>query len=219
MWHFDTTLAESDQFLLGAAVTLCVALLATVFGSTVGLALLLLRDRRWAPARWIARTYVSFVRGTPLLVQIFLAYYALPGLVGIDMPAVAAGVIALSLNSGAFTSEILRGGLSAIPRGQFEAARALGLSQTDTWIRVILPQLVRHVLPPMINELATLVKASALLSMITVVDLTRTAQNVMNTTYRPVEALTVAAVIYFLVLLALGTGVRRLERLMSMRPS
>jgi polar amino acid transport system permease protein len=162
--------------------------------------------------RWFARTYLSFVRGTPLLIQIFLIYYALPGLIGIDVPAFTAGVIALSLNSGAFTSEILRGGLSAIAPGQLEAAQALGLSRFDVWSRVILPQLARLVLPPMVNELAMLVQASALLSVIAVVDLTRAAQNVMNTTYRPVEALTVAAVIYFVALFVLGHSARALER-------
>jgi His/Glu/Gln/Arg/opine family amino acid ABC transporter permease subunit len=212
MFHFDATFAELHQFLSGAAVTLCVAVLGAVFGIGVGLGLLFLRNGRWVPMRWIALTYLSFVRGTPLLVQIFLIYYALPGLIGIDVPAFPAGVIALSLNSGAFMSEILRGGLSAIPRNQLEAAQALGLSRFDVWSRVILPQLARLVLPPMVNELAMLVHASALLSVIAIVDLMRAAQNVMNTTHQPVEALAVAAVIYFVALFALGHGVRALER-------
>jgi His/Glu/Gln/Arg/opine family amino acid ABC transporter permease subunit len=219
MWHFAATLANMDQFLAGAVVTLSVGLLSTLLGSLIGLALLLLRGVQWGLIRWIVSAYVSFVQGTPLLVQIFLIYYALPGLIGIEVPPFAAGVAALSLNSGAFTADILRGGLSMIPRGQFEAAQALGLRRLDTWLRVILPQLARNVLPPMINELTTLVKASALLSVIAVVDLTRAAQNVMNQTYRPVQALAVAAAIYFIALFALSCGGRALERRTPIRQS
>jgi len=211
MFRLDATLSELPQFLSGAGVTLFVALLGALCGIAVGLGLLFLRKGRWAPMRWLGRAYLSFVRGTPLLIQIFLIYYALPGLIGLDLPAFAAGVIALSLNSGAFMSEIFRGGLSAIPGSQIEAAQALGLKRSDIWSRVILPQLAWLVLPPMLNELAMLVQASALLSVIAVVDLTRAAQNVMNTTYRPVEALTVAAAIYFVALFALSRGARVLE--------
>jgi len=212
MIQFSSTFAELDQFLSGATTTLCVALLGALFGLGVGFGLLLLRTGRWAPLQSLARLYLSFVRGTPLLVQIFLIYYALPGLVGIDLPPFGAGVIALSLNSGAFASEILRGGLSAIPRTQFDAAQALGLSSFDEWFRVILPQLARLVLLPMLNELVLLVQGSALLSVISVVDLTRAAQNVMNATYRPFEALTCAAFIYFIGLFALSHGTRGLRR-------
>jgi len=212
MIQFSSTFAELDQFLSGATTTLCVAFLSALIGLGVGFGLLLLRTSRWVPLQRLARMYLSFVRGTPLLVQIFLIYYALPGLAGIDLPPLGAGVIALSLNSGAFASEILRGGLSAIPRTQFDAAQALGLSRLDEWFRVILPQLARLVLPPMLNELVLLVQGTALLSVISVVDLTRAAQNVMNTTYRPFEALTVAALIYFIGLFALGHGTRVLRR-------
>lgn len=212
MSSIAVTLSELDQFLAGAAVTVCVALLGGLVGVGVGLVLMLLRDSRWRALRVVTRTYVSFVRGTPLLIQIFLIYYALPGLIGIDVPAFAAGVIALSLNSGAFIAEILRGGLTAIPRGQFEAAHALGLPPTAVWGRIIGPQLMRLVLPPMVNELTMLLKASALLSVITLVDLTRAAQNVMNATYRPAEAFAIAAAIYFLLLSTFSSLGRALER-------
>lgn len=212
MLHFGKTLAQFDQFLLGAGVTLFVSLLGALFGMAVGLALLFLREAKWRPVRWLAHLYVSFVRGTPLLVQIFLVYYALPGLIGIDLAPFTAGVLALSLNSGAFASEILRGGLSQIPPGQYEAADALGLPRIVTWFKIILPQIVRIILPPLVNEFTLLVKASTLLSVITVVDLTRTAQNIMNVTYRPVEAFLLAAALYFIILFALSTLVRVLEK-------
>jgi His/Glu/Gln/Arg/opine family amino acid ABC transporter permease subunit len=195
----------------GAATTLAVAALAALCGLAVGFALLALLHARWPVVRWIVRIYVSFVRGTPLLVQILLIYYALPGLLRIDLPAYAAGVLALSLNSGAFVVEILRGALSSIPKGQHEAAQALGLSPFATFRHVIVPQLLRHALAPMINELTILVKASALLSVITVVELTRVAQDAMNATFRPVEAFVTAGSIYFLILLALASLARALE--------
>ncbi|MGE0238689.1 MAG: amino acid ABC transporter permease [Parvibaculaceae bacterium] len=200
MLHFGKTLAEFDQFLLGAGVTLFVSLLGAVFGLGIGLALFFMREARWRPVRFLARLYISFVRGTPLLVQIFLVYYALPGLTGIDLRPFTAGVLALSLNSGAFAAEIIRGGLTRISPGQYEAADALGLPRFVTWFKVILPQVVRLILPPLVNEFTLLVKASTLLSVITVVDLTRTAQNIMNITYRPVEAFIIAAALYFVML-------------------
>lgn len=212
MFEFLPTGTELMSYLAGAGTTLIVAALGAALGLSAGLLLLSMRLARWRVLRWTAAMYVSFVRGTPLLVQIFLIYYALPGLLQIDVPAFAAGVLALSLNSGAFATEILRGALTAISKGQFEAAQALGLSRFATWRHVALPQLIRHALPPLINELTMLVKASTLLSVITVVELTRTAQEIMNVTYRPVEAFVTAAAIYFVMLFALASYSRWLER-------
>ena len=138
MLNFGKTLAQFDQFLWGAGVTIVVSLLGALFGMVVGLTLVFLRDAKWRPVRWIAHLYISFVRGTPLLVQIFLVYYALPGLTGIDLAPFTAGVLALSLNSGAFASEIFRAGLSQIPPGQYEAADSLGLPRFITWPKIIL---------------------------------------------------------------------------------
>ncbi len=211
MFDFTETLDQLPLFLEGALVTLGVSLLGALMGIGVGLALVFMRRARLGALRGVAIVYISFVRGTPLLVQIFFVFYALPGLTGIDLPAFAAGVLALSLNSGAFVAEILRGGLSAIPRGQAEAARALGLRPTVVWGKVILPQLFYITLPPLVNEFTMLVKASPLLAVITVVELTRTAQNVMNVTYRPVEAFLLAAVLYFVMLFVLSALTRRVE--------
>lgn len=217
MADLPSNVAALGPYLHGAATTLSVAALAAVCGLAVGLALLALLQSRRPVLRWIVRIYTSFVRGTPLLVQIFLIYYALPGLLRIDMPAYAAGVLALSLNSGAFVVEILRGALSAIAKGQHEAAQALGLPPFVAWRHVIAPQLLRHALAPMLNELTMLVKASALLSVITVVELTRVAQNTMNMTFRPVEAFVTAGAFYFLILFALGSLARALERRLRAR--
>ena len=145
-------------------------------------------------------------------VQIFFIYYALPGLLGIDLSPFIAGVLALSLNSAAFVSEILRAGISAIPRGQIEAAKALGLKRRVIWGRVILPHVFIMILPPLTNEFTMLVKASSLLSVITVVELTRTAQQIMIFTYRPVEVMLAAATLYFVICFSLSSVSRRFER-------
>ncbi|WP_342642112.1 amino acid ABC transporter permease [Rhodoligotrophos ferricapiens] len=210
-FQISATLAEMPLFLQGAVVTLLVSLLGAIFGVIFGLALTAMRAAPWAWLRWLAKTYMSFIRGTPILVQIFLVYYGLPGLTGIDLPPLVAGVLALSLNSAAFVTEIIRAGLSAIPPGQYEAARALALPRAITWGQVILPQVVRLTIPPLMNEFTMLVKASPLLSVITVVELTRTAQNVMNVTYQPIQAFAAAAVLYFIMLFSLSMLTRRLD--------
>lgn len=199
------------QFLAGAGVTLGVSLVGFMLGILVGFVLLWAGRSPWRAVRWSGALYTSFIRGTPLIVQIFVVYYVFPGLVGIDFPPLVAGVLALALNSAAFVAEILRGGLTRIPSGQFEAAKSLGLSMPVTWFKVVLPQLFRNVTPPMVNEFTMLVKASAILSVITVVELTRTAQNIMNITYRPTEAFCIAAVLYFMMLFTCSMFVKHLE--------
>jgi len=208
---FTETLAQYPVFLQGALVTIGVSVPGFLFGLVVGLLLLAMQRSRIPPIRWIAHVYISFIRGTPILVQIFFVYYALPGLIGVNIPAFAAGFLALSLNSGAFVTEIFRGGLSSLPQGQWEAADALGMSRYTIWKRVILPQLFVRVLPPLTNEFTMLMKASPLLSMISVVELTRSAQLVLLQTYAPVEAYVVAALIYLVILSALSHATRRVE--------
>lgn len=212
MFSFSRTLSMLPEFLLGAGVTLAVSLAGFAIGTVIGFGLLACGRSKWRAVRWLGAVYTSFIRGTPLIVQIFVVYYVLPGLVGVDLPPLMAGVLALSFNSAAFVAEILRAGLTRIPSGQFEAAKALGLPPYVAWFKVIQPQLFRAVTPPMVNEFTMLVKASSILSVITIVELTRTAQTVMNVTYRPVEAFCVAAVLYFFMLFGCSMFTRYLER-------
>lgn len=205
------TLTHYPTFLQGTLITIGVSLPGFLLGLVIALVLLAMQRAPVAPVRWLAHTYISLIRGTPILVQIFFVYYALPGLTGVNIPAFAAGFLALSLNSSAFVTEILRGGLSALPQGQWEAADALGMTRNATWRRVILPQLFVRVLPPLTNEFTMLVKASPLLSVITVVELTRSAQLVLLQTYAPVEAYLVAAIIYFVMLSLMSYATRRIE--------
>jgi len=197
--------------LKGALITFEISIIGALLGIIVGFILILMRMSPLRPIKYLAEIYISIFRGTPLLLQIFFIYYALPGLLGIDLPPFIAGVLALSLNSGAFVTEVLRGGISAVPRGQSEGARALGLKRRVIWGRIILPQVFIMILPPLTNELTMLVKASPLLSVITVVELTRTAQQIMILTYRPVEVILAAATLYFVICFMLTRLTHRLK--------
>ncbi len=197
--------------LKGALITFEISIIGALLGIIVGFILILMRMSPLRPIKYLAEIYISIFRGTPLLLQIFFMYYALPGLLGINLPPFIAGVLALSLNSGAFVTEVLRGGISAVPRGQFEGARALGLKRRVIWGRIILPQVFIMILPPLTNELTMLVKASPLLSVITVVELTRTAQQIMILTYRPVEVILAAATLYFVICFMLTRLTHRLQ--------
>ena len=140
--------------------------------------------------------YISYIRGTPLLVQLLIVFYVLP-VIGLDLPPLAAGIIALSLSSAAFSTEIMRGGLAAVPNGQFEAARSLGLGPATMWLRIILPQMFNLIMPPLVNEFTLVIKSTPLVSVITVVELMRMAQQMYNANFRPVEILFGVAIIFF----------------------
>ena len=212
MFDIDHALSLLPRFMAGAGITLAVSIVGFALGMAIGGLILYLGRSDFRPARWFAAIYTSFVRGTPLLVQILVIFYALPGLTGVDLPPLTAGILALAFNSAAFIAEIFRAGMTRIDPGQYEAAKALSLPRAVIVFKIILPQLIRNVVPPLMSEFTMLVKASAILSVVTVVELTRTAQQIMTETYRPVEAFTVAAAIYFFILFAFSTLTRRLER-------
>ena len=184
--------------LKGALITIEVSLLGFALSLSLATALTLVRNMEIRPVNAVIAVYVSFIRGTPVLIQIFLVYYVLP-IVGIDMAPFTAGIVAITLNSGAYTLEILRGGLAAVPSGQLEAARSLGLKPVPIWIKVILPQAYIASIPPLVNEFTLVVKTTPLLAMITVVELMRVSQQIFNSNYHPVEVLSGAFVLYFLI--------------------
>lgn len=192
------TLDALPRLLEGALVTLQVTLLgfalSLLLATTLTVARITLKNR---VLNGVIAVYISFIRGTPLLVQIFLIYYVLP-VVGLDLGPFTAGILAITLNSAAFVMEILRGGLNAVPKGQYEAARALGLRGPAQWIKIILPQTFIASVPPLVNEFTQVMKATALLSTITIVELMRTSQQIFSRNYHPVEVLTGTFIIYFL---------------------
>jgi ABC-type amino acid transport system permease subunit len=157
------------------------------------------------------RSYISYVRGTPLLVQILLVYYGLPRL-GLDLPPLAAGILALGLSSAAYTTEIIRGGLAAIPLGQIEAAHALGLRRFPLWAKIIFPQVWRVTLPPLVNEFTQVIKGTPLVSVIAVIELMRVAQQIYNDNFRPLEVLLGVALIFFGMNFVLLRAAAELER-------
>jgi polar amino acid transport system permease protein len=197
--------------LQGAIVTLEVALASILLGTVVGLLLTLIRSGGSRVLSGAVALYISFARGTPLFIQILLVYYGLPA-VGLDLPKFAAGVLALSLNGGAYISEMIRGALSAIAPGQIEAARAFGFSKAKIWTRIKLPQIGMYVLPPITVEFVVLLKASSLLSVIAITELTRTAQGVISDSFRPLEILVLAGAIYFVLCFGITQMARYLEQ-------
>jgi len=144
---------------------------------------------------WPATFYIWFIRGTPTLVQIFIVYFGLPQ-TGLRLSPFVAGVAALGLNSGAYVAEIIRGGMLAIPKGQMESALATGMSPAQAMLRIILPQVVRIIIPPITNEAASALKNTSLLSAITLVELTLYAQMIIAATYRPFDFYIIAALLY-----------------------
>ena len=176
-----------------------------------GLAAALAQESGWRALAATANAYVWFVRGTPTLIQIFLIYFGLPQF-GIRMSPYVAGVLALGVNSGAFVAEIIRAGLVAIPRGQRECAKALGMGWWLSMRLVILPQVLRIVVPPVTNEAITLVKNTSLLSTITVLELTLFSQMAIARTFRPFEFYIAAALIYLALTSLLSNASARLER-------
>ena len=200
-----------DAFLAGARMTVAVSAVSIAAGMVLGVWLgfgLLSHNRL---IRRASIVYRSVWRGTPILVQLLIVFYLLPT-IGLDVPSVAAAMIALSMNTAAFQAEIFRGGLLSIPPGQVEAARMLGIGILAIRVRILIPQMLRLVLPALVNETISILKNSSLISVIAVTELMRAGQQVAAVTFRPLEAYTVAALIYLamnLVLARAGAGFER----------
>jgi His/Glu/Gln/Arg/opine family amino acid ABC transporter permease subunit len=211
LFDFRLIVDSVPLLLKGAVYTVQVSVLAIVFGLVLGwaLGLIAVSGVRWL--RGLAWAYVQFIRGTPLLVQIFLIYFGLPAL-GINIPAFWSGVIALGLNSGGFQAEIVRAGIESIDRGQAEAARSIGMSAFQTLLLILVPQTIRRVIPPLTNELITLTKSSSLLSAIAVLELTHAGQAIIARTFAPFEIYAAVAVMYLLLIAVLSRGSAVLER-------
>jgi cystine transport system permease protein len=196
--------------LAGAGYTLLFAMAAMIGGLAIGFPVALMRmaTHRWL--RWPASLYVSLMRGTPLLVQIFVIYYGLPS-VGIEFSPVTAGILALSLNSGAYLSESLRGAIASIGPGQWRASFSLGLGHWQTLGHIILPQALRVAVPSMSNTLISLIKDTSLVSVITVTELMLTTREVIATTFKPLPLYLAAAAVYWCMSLLFEALQRRVE--------
>ncbi|MRV74831.1 ABC transporter permease subunit [Duganella sp. FT92W] len=197
--------------LKGAGYTLVFAMAAMAGGLLIGFPVAVLRILPWRLLSWPAAIYVSLMRGTPLLVQLFVIYYGLPG-IGIEFTPVTAGILALSLNAGAYLSESLRGAIASVARGQWWASYSLGLGYRDTLVHVVMPQALRVAVPAMSNSLISLIKDTSLVSVITMTELMLSTKEVIATTFQPLPLYMAAAAIYWVMSLAFEALQRQAER-------
>lgn len=190
--------------------TIPLALVSMALGLVLALAVAFARLYGSAPLRWLARSYVSVIRGTPLLVQLFIVFYGLPS-IGLRIDSWPSAVIALSLNVAGYAAEIIRAAIQSVPRGQWEAAYTVGMNRRLTLQRIILPQAVRVSVPPLSNSFISLVKDTALCSLILVTEVFREAQEIAAASGEFMTLYVMAAVYYWVVCLALSAGQSRLE--------
>lgn len=198
-------------FLEAAWTTILLSVLTAVLGLACGTLGAAARLSRFAVVRFLGAAYVSLFRGTPALIQLFILYFGGPQ-IGIQLDAFEAGVIGLGINAGAYMTETIRGAIIAVDKGQREAARTLGLSSWQATYKVILPQASRLMVRPLGVNLNMLVKATALVAAISVIELTYTAQRYIGSTYKPFEMFLLAGILYMIIIYAVGQGVAWLDR-------
>ncbi|QHI99643.1 ABC transporter permease subunit [Xylophilus rhododendri] len=214
-WDFGAVWEHRDMLLAGVLGTLKIAAVAIVLGVLIGA---LLAAKRLSGRAWLARPalwFTEFYRNTPPLVHFFWAFYGLPVLLGISLDPYAAAIIALSTQSGAFYAEVIRGGVVSIDRGQWEGARAIGMTPWQVVRRVVLPQATVRMLPPFLERSFELIKTTALASTLAYSDLMYQAMQVNSITFRPLEVYTSVALIFFLTLLTLSLLAHLLEARLS----
>ncbi|MBY5971220.1 Inner membrane amino-acid ABC transporter permease protein YecS [Pseudooceanicola marinus] len=208
---FSVVPGFADALLLGVLWTIAITVAAAVLSFFGGILLAVIALYAPLLVRLPFRFFAWLFMGTPLLLQLFLIYFGLVEL-GIDLPAFVAGVIGLGLHFAVYNSELIQTAIVAVDRGQMEAARTLGLSRGQALVRVVIPQAVRDVIPPIGNNMIALLKDSALVSVIGVSELTLSAQLAIGRTYRPFEFYAVAAVLYYFINLGMEAVLRRIER-------
>lgn len=200
---FDMAYEYRNFFFSGIKYTLLLAVLGVFFGFVLGIVVSLLRMSKWRVLRFIATTWVEFLRGTPMLVQLFLIHYGLPEF-GLEFSPIQSGAITLTINSSAYLAEIFRAGIQGVDRGQVEAARSLGMKQSMTMRYIVLPQALKNVLPAIGNEFITIIKESSIVSMIGVADLLFQARTITTITYEGLSPLVIIAVMYFVLTFTLS---------------
>lgn len=194
--------------LITVEVTVGSIALGCVFGLVVGLARLQPQHR---VVYGLASAYVSVIRGTPLLVQLFIWFFGLPHL-GVNLPAFFCGVVGMGIYSGAYVSEIVRGAIQSVDRGQMEAARSLGMPYRMAMASIIVPQAVIRMIPPLGNEFIALIKNSSLVSLLTITDLMHEGQKIISVSYRSLEVYLAIAFVYFVLTNLTGYALRQIER-------
>ena len=200
-------------FLLqGVGYTLLLSAITVVCGAVLGLLLYLGRTARFKPLNWLCVAIVEVVRGTPMLLQLYVAYFLVPKILPFHVTEFGSVAVGLVVNSGCYVSEIFRSGIQAIDRGQTEAARSLGLNARQTMTRIILPQAIKNILPALGNEFIMIVKETSLASTFFVGDLMTSYLKVKGNTYLTMECLTIVGVIYFVLTFILSKLLSAFER-------
>lgn len=209
---FQVILDALPMLLKGALITFKIVIISLPIAFLIGLITGLMSVSTNRFLRTISTFYVDIIRGTPLLVQIFFIYFGLPAFLDIRIPAEVAGIIAISLNAGAYISEIFRAGINSINKGQMEASRSLGLSKWLTMRLIILPQAIRRMVPTFVNQFIVSIKDTSLLSVIGINELTQSGEIIMSSNFRAFEIWGVVGVFYFIIIYALSQLSRVLER-------
>ena len=221
---FEAAFKYMDMFVEGLVCTVSLSAMTVIFGFMLALVLALMRMAKFKPLNWVAAAYVEIFRATPLLVQLFIVYHVL--LAGLDLPTwkifgfirferFIPGVIALSLNSGAYLSEIIRSGIQSIDGGQTEAARSLGMTQWQNMQYIVLPQAIKNILPAIANEFVTIIKESSICYTIGVQEIMSAVANVKGATFSIGEPLIIAACVYFCLTFPTSKIIAYFERRMS----
>lgn len=210
-WDWDFVREILPTLLQGVRFTIYATVLGFALALAVGIVIAVLRR---SPNRWISRSVAittEFIRGTPLLVQLYFIFYVLPD-VGLLLPPLAAGVIGLGVHYGAYVAEVYRAGIDNTPRGQWEAAKACNLTTSQTWLHIVLPQAIPPMIPALANYFIAMFKETPLLSAITVLELMNQAKSVANSSYRYIEPITLVGVFFLVISLMSVAGLRWLER-------
>ena len=211
-FNFALVVNSFPLLLEGALVTIKITALSVGFGLLIGLVASIARMSKLGLVKMLASLYVDFIRGTPLLVQIFIIYFALPMITGVRVDPLVAAITACSINSGAYVAEIFRAGIESIDKGQMEAGRSLGMTWGQTMYYIIVPQAFKRVIPPLGNEFIAMLKDSSLVSVIGFEELTRRGQLIIARTYGSLEIWLSVAVIYLAMTFVISRFVAYLER-------
>lgn len=203
MFNFESIWPSVPYIIDGLGITLKIVFGAAILGIVLGIILAIFKIGKFWPLRWFANFYTSIFRGTPLVLQLMMVYFAFPQLLDIQFEPVTAAILAFGLNSGAYISEIIRGGINAVDKGQVEASKALGIPYLKMMMDIILPQAIKNILPSLMNEFITLNKESAIVTVVGAMDIMRRAYVVGGNTYTYFEPLLIAGAMYYVMTLIL----------------
>ena len=217
---FSFIVEYMPYYFQGIKYTLLISFVAVLFGAVFGSLLFYMKSSNFhiwklKPLKIIAVAYIEIIRGTPMILQIFIVYAGAEPFLGMDLSALQAAFVAIALNSAAYVSEIVRAGIDAVDNGQMEAARSLGMKKSTAMMLIVVPQAVRNILPAIGNEFVAVIKESSMASVVGVGELMYAAKIVQGSTYRSLEPLIVAAGFYFILTFTLGRVISLIERRMK----